>query len=98
MTTIASTTLVEPNDVAVRELNAADRCDHSSLGEKRQLISCGAQAFYLLFDAVTGEEKLQFCKHHYIEKEPGLAATGWGVKDFTYMLNEKPTTPEDFEV
>lgn len=95
MTTLMNQTVTDP--VLPRELTLADRCEHS--GIKGGLMpECGAQAFVLLYDAVTGEDKLQFCKHHYEQIETNLVKTGWAVNDMSYMINEKPTAPEDSEV
>jgi hypothetical protein len=76
----AQTKTPEPTTRVRNLLPLHDRCD-----------ACGAQAFVLLFDPNTQEEKLMFCGHHYTKHEPELLSTGWAVQNDMRLINEKPS-------
>lgn len=79
MTTLAN--IQEEVQPQVRpEPTALERCDR-----------CGAQAYIVA--AKDGKDRLLFCAHHGRKHAPVLLATGHEILDYTYLINDKPTSP-----
>lgn len=59
-----------------------DRCDR-----------CGAEAFVVVEKKVRSKSlRLVFCGHHGTEHRKVLDKKKWVVIDFTWMINQKPST------
>lgn len=85
-------TLEMQTEISYPELSLSDRC---------QSASCSAQAFMLVEVPIklsSSPLDIKYCAHHYNKHSPGLAAVGARVvHDFRYRINEKPTSPEDYQ-